>query len=334
MRPGKNGILVFVVILLIAVGAFALFIRESILHSRTPATPRDLWLEVTPEKETYIVGEPVVLNLTIYNDADKEVEILTYNPLEQYVSFTLGHDDKDAFEYLGPVTWPPNYSSTIPSVHRCKIAPRGSVVLRVLFCQSYQLDKSGEFRGTLTLDTRPPVYEVEDEDIVTYSKPDGSDEPSLSHDWPKYTDVVLKADFKIQVVTGASLREVTRSLYHSWYASDNYEDREISRKALTYVHSDAAIPYLTEMVLAYNDTDACDGLARIKSVASVTELVTLAENNALPQFVADHCIALIVDIYKNTKNEEIKKIAKEIAEKYPDGPPERPSEFPPQSPSE
>jgi len=301
MCAKKNGILILAPILLITVGAFALFIRESILHSRTPAASRGLWLEVKPEKPTYIVGEPVVLNLIIHNDGDekKVVEMVTHT--EDYVSVTLESDGKDSFEKVGRVAL--GFSIGSHDWQRHEIVPKQSLTLPILLSEWHRIDKSGEFSGTLDFNTAH-VWLEDSGDI----------------------ELILSAKFKIRTVAG-SLDDAAAEIYDAWLKAldaENSWDMETYMRRLAHMHGDAAVPYLKKIILdkrgytAYGTpNDACDGLARIESVASTTELVALAEDEELPKMLSDHCNALAGKLYKNSKKDEIREIVKTVAGKYP-----------------
>jgi len=88
------------------------------------------------------------------------------------------------------------------------------------------------------------------------------------------------------------------------------------------VHGNSAIKYLRKIITNDNADDedrktACDGLVRIESKASVSDLATLAEDKNIPERISYYCKVLCVELHKSTKNEEIKKATKEVAEKYP-----------------
>lgn len=316
MRPGKNGILVFVVILLITVGAFALFIRESILHSRTPAASRGLWLEVKPEKETYIVGEPVVLNLIIHNETDKDVDFDT--PCPFYWTARLVHDHGDALEKRGDPTLPTGWRlSSVLWTREYRVPAGQKLTLQILLSECYDLDNSGEYDGELEFVVYFPTNTKED--TARPANPTNSLEYKGEH-------FTWKADFMIRVIQEGSLADIAKVLYDRWQAGDksHSDDAEFALTELACVRSDVVIPYLREALHYSTDEQdsfafeiICKGLARIESVASVTELVALCERVDLNENMLYECRYWALQLYQNTKNEDVRKIVKTVAEKHP-----------------
>jgi hypothetical protein len=161
----------------------------------------------------------------------------------------------------------------------------------VLLTDRYRLTKPGDYTGELTCTVLP--------------------------------NISATAKFTIHVVEG-SPDKVAEDLYNIWvrdknsYKGDGRSDAGMALYRLSRFHSDAAIPYLKKLIAdgPYSWSFACQGLQQIESPASARELIALCENNDRKD-VAALCRALVVILYRQTQNQEIKEIVRPIAEKYP-----------------
>lgn len=265
-------------VVLAVLGVTAIFVHNALWN---PANR--LWLEVRPEKATYVVGEPIVLDLIIHNDKWSAVTLSISGTTQDHVSVALEHDAKDAFE-------PEQYEMYFSDSTLFIIAPKTSKTKQILLSALYRLNKSGEYRCRveLTTDNNGPV---------------------------------MASNFVIHLTDGP-LDGVASSLYDSWRTAQDFWEREMRLRQMCHVRGDAAIEYFRKIVtdgsIPITDREeACWGLARIECAASATELVAFAQNNEIPQDLSNRCKALVVQLHDSTKNEEIKRITKNIAEKYP-----------------
>jgi hypothetical protein len=277
-------------------GVAAIFVHNALWKPKETEVlpPQAPWLEVKPDKETYIVGEPVILNLIIHNDGDKEVYFGITYPTEDYVTVAMENSNPDAVVKVGREII---RLGGFRIGRRIKIEPGESTTLPILLSKWYRFDKPGKYSGELVFSTS---------------------EPQLVK--PSDTDMILKADFKFQAVEG-SLEELAKQYYGIRGVRSDSGTIVWYTRMLSYMHADAAIEYLEKIILEKNrfgDGDiACDGLARIESPASATELVKLAESTEISEQLSYRCKALCVQIFKNTKNQEVRKIVEPVAVKYP-----------------
>lgn len=247
----------------------------------------NLRLEIKTQKFAYVIGEPVVLDLLVHNDGDKDAAFEVPGYLKDFVTIALEHDEKDALEqqkHFGP-----KIVGGFKPIYKYSINSKNNIRLQIVLSEFYRLNKLGEYRGSLELNL--PGYEK------------------------------MKADFALSVLE--PLDGIATTFYRSWLDDKSVTERDMAVTLLSYVRGDAAIKFLSMIIINENAYDgdrktACDGLARIESVNSVTRLAEFAESEKIPDRISYHCKALIVALHESTKDEKVKEATKKVAEKYPD----------------
>ena len=244
----------------------------------------DLTFEVKEVKTTHIPGEPVLLKLILHNKGKEQVTLTVDDILDEGVQVKLSSDENLPITKVER----PKPRGGMRRIWRFCPAGGDSDHLYILLDKYYILNEPGTYTGTVTVKVR-----------------DHAD---------------LKADF--QVIILEPLEQVALSYYERWRTGKSVEDKNMAAELLSHTRSNHAIKYLEKIALDANASDgyrkiACNGLVRIGTVNSAMLLVKLAESEKMPERFSYHCKALIVAWHKSTKDDEIKKATKEVAEKYP-----------------
>ena len=244
-----------------------------------------LTFEVKPVKGFHIPGEPVLLDLILHNKGKEQVTLTLDGTLAEAVQVELRSGENLPITKVER----PKIIGGLTRIR--KFCPEGgdSDHLYLLLDKYYIINKPGTYTGTVTAKVK------------------------------NHAD--LKANFQIVIIE--PLEHVALSYYEKWRTGEGIEDKDMAVELLSHTRSNHAIKYLNKIALDANASDknrktACDGLVRIGTVNSATFLAKLAESEKMPERLSYYCKALIVAWHKSTKNDEIKKATKEVAEKYPD----------------
>jgi len=240
--------------------------------------------EIRSLQETYIPGEPVVLDLSVKNTSAEDIRLVTPSWFEGCVQLTVEGEDTLPVKKKAPMVHPGGITG--PGVFAAK--PGQTAHLSIILDKWYVFLKPGVYKGSLTV------------------KMEG------------HAD--LTAPFQVTVVN--PLEQVAIRYYQAWSDAREKSEGWQALELLTYVRSNYAIKYLENVAFDAKATDetrasVCGGLVRIETRESAESLARLAESDKLPKAVSDYCKARAVNWYKATTNEDIKKALKGIADKYP-----------------
>lgn len=192
---------------------------------------------VKTSKQSYIVGEPILLDLMLQNNGTEELTLFVSDEVEKAVQVNFENQAELPVKKVVTVSQRGGLSSREVFF----APPNGAAHVYLILDRLALLEKPGVYKGAVT---------VKMENHEDFTAP-------------------------ILFAVVEPLEQIASSYYDAWSAAKGIDNRQMAVELLSYVHSNCAIKYLEKIVLEDNASDddrmkAAEGFVHIGTKESAT----------------------------------------------------------------